>query len=155
MKIKLQEIIDGMEMQFEGTCTYLCRKTGEVVSVSENDIRTAEEIEDNEIEKLMDWEQENIRLAIDILENNEDYEELPTQFDMNEYEMLEDFSYSITDARKKDILLDAIQGRGAFRRFKDKVIDLGIAEDWYQYRNQCYKKKAIEWCNDNDVEYEE
>ncbi|MDG0874790.1 hypothetical protein L5D93_21135 [Paenibacillus thiaminolyticus] len=117
MKIKLQEIIDGMEMQFEGTYTYLCRKTGEIVSVAENDIRTAEEIEDNEIDKLMDWEQENIRLAIDILENDEGYEELPTQFDMNEYEMLEDFSYSITDARKKGYFI----GRDTRQRRLQKI----------------------------------
>lgn len=155
MKIKLQEIIDGMEMQFEGTNTYLCRRTGEIVSVSEDDLRAAEEIEEDEIQKLRDWQQDNIRLAMDVVENFEDYEELPTQFEINEYEMMEDFCYSIKDNRKKDVLLNAIRGRGAFRRFKDKVDHLGISEEWYQYRNECYKRKAIEWCNDNGLEYEE
>ncbi|SDE66806.1 Uncharacterised protein family (UPF0158) [Fontibacillus panacisegetis] len=155
MKIKLQEIIDGMEMQFEGTNTFLCSRTGEVVSVSEDDLRTAEEIEEVEIKKLKDWQQDNIRVAIDVVENFEDYEELPTQYDINEYEMMEDFSYSIKDNRKIDILLDAIRGRGAFRRFKDKVNELGISEDWYQYRSECYKQKAIEWCNDNGFDYVE
>lgn len=153
MKVKLQEIIDGMDMQLEGTSTYLCRRTGEVVSVSDDDLRTAEEIEDDEIEKLPDWQQDNINLAIDIIENFEDYEELPTQFDINEYEMMENFCYTIKDNGKMDLLLDAIRGKGAFRRFKDKVHDFGLTDEWYQYRDDCYKQKAIEWCKDNDLEY--
>ena len=133
----------------------MCRKTGEVVSVSEDDLRTAEEVEEDEINELKDWEQVNIRLAIDVVENFEDYEELPTLFEINEYEMMENFSCSIQDNRKMDLLLNAIRGRGAFRRFKDKVHELGIEDKWYQYRDECYKQKAIEWCNDNDLEYEE
>lgn len=155
MKIKLQEIIDGMEMQVDEMNTYLCRRTGEVVTVSTQDLRTAEEIEEDEIKKLRDWQQDNVRLAIDVLEHYEDYVTLPDRFEIHEYEMMEDFSYAVQDDRKMNILLDAIRGRGAFRRFKDCVHELGLTDDWYRYRDDCYKRKAIEWCDENEIEYEE
>jgi len=30
---------------------------------------------------------------------------------------------------------------------------LGIEKTWYAYEAQAYKKIAIEWCKDNDIEY--
>ncbi len=116
-----------MELQFDGTGTYLNLKTGEVISVSDEDIQTAEE--DEPIDHLPDWQQENIKTAIDVLENFENYEELPTKFDINEYEMMEDFCYALKNERQSETLLDAIRGRGAFRRFKDQVHFFEIEEE--------------------------
>ena len=44
-------------------------------------------------------------------------------------------------------------GKGAFRRFKDSVIRLGLDQRWYQWRDEAYKKKAIEWCEENGITY--
>lgn len=94
-------------------------------------------------------------MAIDVIENFNNYEELPTQFEINEYEMMEDFCFTLTD-KHQNILLNGIRGRGAFRRFKDTVHDLGIAEEWYRYRDECYKRIAIKWCEHNrDIEHTE
>jgi hypothetical protein len=153
--VKLQDIINGMEMQFDGTYTYLNRKTCEVINVSQDDLRIAEEDEDERINDLPDWQQDSIKVAIDVIENFEYYKELPTKFEINEYDMMENFSYTFEDQRSMDILLDAIRGKGAFRRFKDNVSQLGIEEKWYTFRDQSYKQIAIDWCKDNDLEYEE
>ncbi len=40
----------------------------------------------------------------------------------------------------QDVLAGAIQGRGAFRRFKDKLYDLSLEKQWYQYRDEAYEK---------------
>lgn len=140
-----------MEIQFDETNTYLNVKEGVVVQVSNTDLRIAEE--DEPFDNLYDWQKENIKMAIDILENFENYIELPTKFDINEYEMMEDFCYSLKNDRNKNHLLNAINGRGAFRRFKDEVIRLDIQDKWYEFRDECYKRIAIEWCNDHGIEY--
>ncbi|MEH7302773.1 UPF0158 family protein [Neobacillus drentensis] len=57
------------------------------------------------------------------------------------------------DQRKQDCLLRAIKGKGAFRRFKDNIIDLGLEDQWYSYRSKCYKEIAIEWCRENNIEF--
>ena len=49
----------------------------------------------------------------------------------------------------------AMQGRGTFRRFKDAVIKMGIDQEWYDFQAGVYKRKAIKWCDDNGIEYEE
>ena len=87
--VKLEDVIEGMELQVEGTSVFLNLKTGEVVSVSEDDFRIAEEEES--VDDLPDWQQEDIKTAIDVLENFDDYEKLPTKFEVNEYKMIEDF----------------------------------------------------------------
>jgi hypothetical protein len=149
-QVKLQDIIDGMEMQFDETNTYLNLQTGEVIQVSNDDLRTAEE--DEPIDHLSDWEQENLKIAIDVLDHFENYKELPTKFEMNEYGMMEDFCFTLNNQRSKDIMLSSIQGKGAFRRFKDNINQLGIEEEWYAYQQERYKQIAIEWCKDNDIE---
>lgn len=45
-------------------------------------------------------------------------------------------------------------GRGAFRRFKDTVHRVGMAEKWYSFQYEAYKRMAIEWCEENRIEYE-
>lgn len=57
--------------------------------------------------------------------------------------------------RPHEILEKAIQGRGAFRRFKDRIRTLGLEQAWYGYQEDEYKRHAIRWCEENGVEYEE
>lgn len=151
--VNLQDIIGGMEMQFDESRNLLNLKTGEVITVSDEGLRMAED--DEPFDDLPEWQQENIKTAIDVFENYEHYEEIPSKYDINEYEMMEDFSYELKNERHKETLLDAIRGRGAFRRFKDKVNFFGIEQVWYTYRDQKYKEKAIEWCKDLGLEYKE
>ena len=49
----------------------------------------------------------------------------------------------------------AMQGHGTYRRFKDAVIKMGIDQEWYDFQADAYKRKAIRWCEDNGIEYEE
>ena len=80
---------------------------------------------------------------------------LPTRYDIDEYEMMEDFAETIEDTRLQNQLYISLNGRGAFRRFKDTCINFDIIDDWYKYRDQKYKELAINWCNDNNIEYEQ
>lgn len=153
MKVKLQYLIDEMNMQFEGAFTYLNRMTGEIISVSEENLRMVEEEES--IEHLPEWQQEELGEAFDIVINFDNYEELPTKYEINEYDMIEDFCYGLCDGRNKDILITAIQGKGAFRRFKDHILQLGMDKEWYSYRHECYKELAIEWCKEHGVKWVE
>ena len=31
---------------------------------------------------------------------------------------------------------------------------LGIDDEWYSYRDEVNKRKALEWCEENSLEYE-
>ena len=153
IQVKLKDIIEEMEIQSIESRSFLNFKTGEIVLVTSDDFRVAEEAE--EIDDLPEWQRENIMIAIDVDENFENYIELPTKHDINEYEIMEDFCQIVSDQQKQDTLLRAIKGKGAFRRFKDIVIEFQIEDQWYSYRDKRLKQIAIEWCQDNNVRYTE
>ena len=79
---------------------------------------------------------------------------LPTRYDINEYEMMEDFAETIKDTRLQNQLYISLNGSGAFRRFKDTCINYDMIDDWYKFRDERYKEVAINWCKDNNIEFE-
>jgi hypothetical protein len=151
IQIKLKYIIEEMEIQFEESRSLLNITTGEIVLVTSEDLRTVED--EKPFDHLHEWEQENRMIAIDVVENFENYIELPTKYEVNEYEIMENFCLTVIDQRKRESLLRAIRGKGAFRRFKDEIIDFEMEEQWYSYREECFKQVAIEWCQENKINY--
>jgi hypothetical protein len=150
-RVKLSEIIGEMELQHDQGSLYLNKKTGEVVLLIDEELLTAEEEESSG--ELPEWQREAMKVAKDVLENGENYVELPSKEEINEYRIMEDFCRSVEDRGISEKLSDAIKGRGAFRRFKDNIVRLGIEDGWYKYKKEAFKKIAIEWCEDNDIDY--
>lgn len=151
IQVKLKDIIEEMEIQFEESRSLLNIKTGEIALVTSEDLRAVED--EKPFDHLPEWEQQNRMIAIDIFENFENYIELPTKYDVNEYEIMEDFCLTVSDKPKQATLLRVIKGKGAFRRFKDKIIKFEIEDQWDSYRDERFKQIAIEWCQDNNVNY--
>ena len=153
LPVKLNDIIDEMEIQSDGHSYYLNRKTGEIVLVTDEHSSLAEDEED--ISHYSDWEQEAIQVAIDVLESEEDYISLPSQFDIHEYQIMEEFCLSLGDENLKDKMYRSIKGSGAFRRFKDNIFEYGIEQNWFQYRREAFKRIAIDWCEGNNIPFTE
>jgi hypothetical protein len=153
IRVKLTDIIDGIECQSDENSSYLNKSSGEVVLISDYEMRAAEQ--NDPIDDFPDWEQDQVRIAREIINESNDYIPLPTKFDIDEYGMMERFCSSVEDTRVCDILCDLISGSGAFRRFKDAIHKYGIADEWYRYRNNALKEVAIEWCRENNIAFED
>jgi hypothetical protein len=69
------------------------------------------------------------------------------------YQDMEDFAEQISDERAGRRLLRAIQGRGAFRRFKDELHDEypHLVQVWYGFRDTRAQRRAVEWLVDNEL----
>ena len=150
--VKLTDIIAGMDFQSNERSSYLNTVTGEVVSIADEELRAAEE--EAPLDNFPAWQHDNIRIAQAILET-EDYLPLPDRFEINEYQIMERFCLSVDDDDLRDDLCDAIRGRGAFRRFKDRVQAYGIAEAWYRYRDAALRETAVAWCEEHGIAYTE
>lgn len=59
VQVKLKDIIEELEIQFEESQSFLNIKTGEIIFVTSNDLRVAED--DEPFDHLPDWQQENLR----------------------------------------------------------------------------------------------
>ena len=152
LRVKLSDIVEGLEFQTDECFSYLHTRTGEVVSVTTEELRAAEE--DEPLEDFPEWQHDAIRIAKDIIETDS-YLPLPDRFEINEYRIMEQFCLSVDDEDMRDDLCDAIRGRGAFRRFKDRIQAYGIAEDWYQYRDAALRESAMAWCEAHEIPYME
>lgn len=149
--IKLKDLMDELEGYSEESQSFLNIKTGEFVFVTLEDMRAAEDEEP--FNHLYEWQQESRMIAIDVVDHFENYKELPTRYEINEYEMMENFCLTVSHQRKQDDLLRAIRGKGAFRRFKETIIEFDLVDQWYTYREECYRQVAIQWCEKNQINY--
>ncbi|MDH4239412.1 MAG: UPF0158 family protein [Phycisphaerae bacterium] len=153
LRVKLDNIIEGLECQSDESHSYLDKRTGKVILISDEELRAAEN--DEPIEDFPDWQQDQIKIAEEILTETGDYIGLPSKFDIHEYSIMERFCLSIDDPEISDTLYSLIKGSGAFQRFKNAIHKFEIVEDWYKYRDNTLKEIAIEWCEDNGIEFEE
>ena len=149
--VKLREIADALTIQMDETYQYLNKETGEIVLVSSEELGAAEE---GEIAGYPDWQQEAIKLAEQIIVNEGNkFVELPSKFDVHEYDIMERFCLSVNDPQISDELYYAIKGSGAFRRFKDRIHRYGLVEAWYDYLEAALTEIAREWCESHNIEY--
>ena len=154
MKVKLSEILEALEFMNSDNAAYLNIKNGEVILLSDSDISVAQD--DSGIEDHPEWQQENIAIAKEIIiEDSKDYIALPDDFEIDEYDMMQHFISTISDDNIAQTLSISIKGSGAFRRFKEHLYQFGIQEKWFTYRANEYKQLAIQWCQENNVEYTE
>jgi hypothetical protein len=152
--LKLKEIIDEMDMQTEEYRSYLNKETAVIISVSMEELSIAEDSEeDDDFSEYPEWQQESLKDALDVIDNEDNYIELPDKCEINEYDIMEDFCGSVNNDSVSNALYSAIKGRGAFRRFKDAIIRFGVENDWYRFREEALKKIAIEWCEDNEITF--
>jgi Uncharacterised protein family (UPF0158)/Nucleotidyltransferase domain len=62
------------------------------------------------------------------------------------YGDMEDFIDRVRDSRARDLLERAIAGRGAFRRFKDTLLDFpDLRQVWFAFHDGRMERRAIEW----------
>jgi uncharacterized protein (DUF433 family) len=93
--VKLSDIIEAIEFQMDESSAYLNIKTGEVVTVTQEDFKAAENQES--LDEYPDWQQESIQTAREILEHEEDFIVLPTKYDVHEYQIMERFLKTYTE----------------------------------------------------------
>jgi hypothetical protein len=142
LPVNLLAVVDQMDVISDEVTAYINRKNGELVTFTAEDISLAEEEDDNY--SVPEWQREIVDKAKQAL-SNDDYLELPDKFEMDEYGIMERYSYAIEDEQVRDALLKAIKGKGAFRRFKDKVHEKGIDKNWHQFRTNAFKQIAADF----------
>jgi len=128
--MKLSELIDALEMQSDEIIYYFNKKENELVFVMDDDYCDVEE---------------NRKLLEDIENNSEHYISLPKPHEINEHQIMLNFANE-QQTEIKDLLLDLLHVKGAFRKFKDKIFELDIRDKWFEYKKKSLEKIALDWC---------
>ena len=148
--VPIDRLIDALEAQSDSHSSYLDRQTGEVYTISEDAISLSEG-ETDSVHLIAAWQEDEVELARRI-QSSDRCLALPDQWEVNEWDIMADFSKLI---KKDDIrigLLKAIHGSHAFRRFKDQIVHFGVREDWFAFRRQAFEEILMTWCEENGIE---
>jgi len=150
--VNLQDIVDSLSMMFDEMQSFVDRDTGEVVTVSLDDLRAADgDGSEDEIDEMA--EEDAVDPAWSIARNPGRYARLPSRHEVNAWETLREFCLTVDSPMRRDRLLAAIQGRGAFRSFKNLASEYGLLDEWYAFEESELRRIACHWCEENGVPY--
>lgn len=125
LPVSVREIVEEIQLLMDVDCVYVNRHTGEVLRVmDESGGLFGDDVDD-------DLHADPPKPA-----ESKDWVAMPTKSDVHEWRIMERFSHSVEDEAASRTLLSAIRGRGAFRRFDDALIELGLRQDWFRYRDR-------------------
>ena len=129
LKVNLDELCSAMDDSSYEHDYYLDLETGEILFISDY---------------MDNAENDNLRDRID--EDTERYEQIPKAESHEGYEDMEDFIATVEDERLVELLEVAIEGKGAFRRFKNVLARYPEeGERWFRFKDDKIKERALEW----------
>ena len=117
LKVNWADVETAFERNSPGLESYVDRRTGEVLVVVDD------VAEDAETRRLIE-------------ERPEDYVRIEPASSREQYRWMEQFVGLVEDEKLRDRLFIAIDGKGAFRRFKDVLLGFPAErERWFNYRS--------------------
>jgi len=164
LNINFDEIQKAMEDISRDTFDYfLDLETGEVITFSEEilgEIKSrlydsdseeigedVEYIEFDEEPEIPDWMEDEVEMALEILLDEDGrYARIPERKSQKTYSSMAGFIETVEDPILKEELSHALNGKGAFRRFKDVLIDYPKERKrWHGFNAKSVKREIIEW----------
>jgi Uncharacterised protein family (UPF0158) len=151
LPVSVDEVADALEMVGDQITAYVNRKTGEIVTVSDDDMELADDEELDETD-LPAWQAEMLPRLREILQS-EDWAALPSKFDIHEWDIMRRFAQEVRGGGLGDRLQNAIRGKGAFRMFRDVVDHAGRRDEWFAFRREALKTIAREALEDLGIPF--
>ena len=130
---------------------YLDLESGEVVMLTSEELGYVDEPPDW---PLSEWEQEMVKQAEEIwLDDGKRYLDVPKADSREGYGDMEDFIATVEDVHVRELLWGAIQGRGAFRRFKDVLYDYPRERKrWFNFGTGQVRRRVLDWLESEGIE---
>jgi hypothetical protein len=129
LPVKLDGLIQDIEIESEDRSFFLNKNTGEVFTVGLEEMAAAQE--KLPLEDFPSWQQEIIQKATEIL-STEDYFRIPSKFDINEGEIIDRFCRSIADP----------------------PLNSELVNHWYEFRGAAFREILVDWCENHGIVYE-
>ncbi|ACF11023.1 conserved hypothetical protein [Chlorobaculum parvum NCIB 8327] len=137
--IRLKDVIEGIHAIDDEVRGFLNVRTGRVVMLSVDDLDAA-----------ANGSPENA-MAQEVLRSS-DYRELPDQFEVDDYSIMQQFCETVDDDPLRRGLLRSMQGRGASMRIRHTVHEYGVEEAWSAFRKEALRPIAIEWLEKHELD---
>jgi hypothetical protein len=123
--VSLNDIVEALEMSSQTSENFFDPETGEILLATDDDQYA---IEDPDADFVPEWQKEHLEKVRKLLKS-ENVLRLPSSFDIHEWSIMEEFCYTVENAKHRQILLDSIRGKGAFQRFRDTLERFVLKDD--------------------------
>lgn len=132
--IRWQELETAFERNAPETESYLDAHTGEVITLVEGHPETAD-------------------LRARVIAGGDNYIKVEPASSREQYRWMERFVATVTDEALRERLVIAIDGKGAFRRFKDVLLNYPAErERWFTYRGGLLHWNIQQWLEREHLE---
>jgi hypothetical protein len=138
--VRPKDIVFALEMQSDESSSFLNLDTDKVETVSDHLLHRADESVDVEPD-LPAWKEQEWEVAKEIVSTDR-FRQLPTKFEVHEWAIMRDFSYSVPADTIREKLLNAIHGGGAFRHFKEALRQYRMEPIWFALREEALMEIA-------------
>jgi len=163
MKIDFDEIQKAMEdTEREAFEYFLDMETGEVIILSgdiinktqeilaesyDDDIGDYEDVELEEVPVIPEWMEDEIELALEIfIYEKERYARIPERNPGYGYNTMKAFAETLENGSLKETLLELLDGKNAFRRFKDSLAPYPKERKlWYGFNAKASRNEIRAW----------
>jgi hypothetical protein len=110
------------------------------------------DIENGQVVTIVDSRPEDEEKRLQIRRSNGRFVHLDPASSREQYRWMERFVASVEDDSLRERLILAIDGKGAFRRFKDVLLSYPVERDrWFQYRSNLLHIYINGWLRGKDV----
>jgi hypothetical protein len=167
LKVNLEDLAAAFDSGFDEVWHYLDLETGEVVMVTGDtrqqlgelleatDAETIEAVNETiQKEELADWEKDVLYTAA-LVEKGDGsrFVEIPKVDSWEGHEDMAAFIETVSDRHVRELLQAAIEGKGAFRRFKDVLAKSPQErERWFQFRDARMNERALDWLDGEGIQ---
>ena len=171
VRVDLDELAIALDTDFSELHQYLDLETGQIVPIMQEIASELEEIYD----EVYDEEGKRVVTLEDYLKQRDDdpdwQKEMLLEADRVEqgygtryirveradphdaYRTMERFIGTVEDADLRERLWTAIQGRGAFRCFRDQLArHPQVREDWFAFKDARLQRRVAGWLEYHDIE---
>ncbi len=90
----------------------------------------------------------------DIDRDDHDLEDIFAPTSRETFEVRMEYAETRSDPKVRDRLLDALNGKKPFRRFKDALADMGWL-DWDDYEEAAFRRFAEQWLADSRIDFQD
>lgn len=153
--VSVGTILGMIDMLSDLSAIHVNRRTGETVVLDEDEFPVdleegnAEEAEGGD--PLPQWQRDAMRQAREIRESN-DWLEVLSRLDIDEYSIMKRFAHGARPS-VREALLDALSGKGSFRRFRDEIRRTGSDAEWKEFRAERIARQIRDVLDANGVPY--
>ena len=166
VKVDLGELAIALDTDPSEVHQYLDLETGCIIPIMQEIADELEEIYDEDGNRVVsvedyvqqrddpDWQKE-MMLEADRIEQGYGtrYIRVEKEEPWDDYRTMERFIGTVEDAHLRERLWSAIQGRGAFRRFKDLLArHPQEREAWFEFKDARLQRRVANWLERHDIE---